>query len=943
MAVTTQATRAASERPDATPQPSRAEEETARGQHWENFFRSAEDPWQYDNLYETTKYEQSLELLPEGPIASALELACAEGHFTARLARHVDRLIATDISPTALGRARSRCTTLPNVEFRVLDFVSDPLPPNLDLLVCSEALYYVQPDQLPGLAEKFAATLKPGGRLLMAHACTIADERDQTGFDWGAHFGAKTIVDIFGSYPALALLKELRTPLYRIQLFERRAPESGPPPPPAILEASPATSLPAHVERAVIWGGAALTRIEAQRQERAVDIPILMYHSIADDGSPELAKFRVSPVRFREQLRFLRRWGYHSVSLCEWASSVASGAPLLGRPVIITFDDGYRDFITNAAPLLEAANFHATIFVVTAKVGATADWDITSGPPLPLLDWDDLRELQHRGFEIGSHTSSHTDLRTLSEDEIVRDCRETRATLREQLGRDATAIAFPWGWTDPRIRIALARGGYHTAVISGGGRSSLNDDPLRLPRIEITGDDNIDAFARRLEAKLEAPSGEEAQSPTAREEYLELAMLRKRVQAYEEHAEATQGRLKAAEAESHAERIRAEAAERGANDQSGRADAAEHQLRESVLRLQAIESSTSWRASALLRSRFSTHPRLARLARRSAKLLWWSLTLQLPRKLRERLRHRRATLADTAEAIIGRPAEPPIGASNLAAQPRPGPADFPGNTAPPPTFATVAASLLADMPVFVCSFNNVTYVRGMLAQLRARGLNNLIVVDNASSVAEMHEYLQSIASTTKVVRLAENRGPRDIYLSESAYRQMPDLFCLTDPDLELSPDLPGDFLAELADLTERFEVGKAGFALEISDHAAMRDELFEIDGASYTIWDWEEQFWRQEIGTTSGGDPVYRAAIDTTFAVYNKRYFSRESQYEAIRVAGRYTCRHLPWYKENGMTRSEAETYATTQKFSHYLQSVIGVPRQQRAEGREQPPLLQRV
>ena len=918
-AVITQTVGAEPERSDTTARLSYAEE-AARGQHWENFFRSAEDPWQYDNLYETTKFEQTLALLPEGPIARALELACAEGHFTARLAHQVGRLIATDISPTALGRAHSRCATLPNVEFQVLDFGSDPLPPHLDLLVCSEALYYVPSGQLPLLAEKFAAALKPGGRLLMAHSCTIADERDQTGFDWGGLFGAKTIVGVFGSCPALVLLKELRTPLYRIQLFERCPPDSGPPP--EILEASPATSLPAHVERAVIWGGAALTRVEAQQQERAADIPILMYHSIADDGPPELAKFRVSPIRFREQLRFLRRYGYHSVSLCEWANSIASRVPLLGRPVIITFDDGYRDFIINAAPLLEAADFRATIFVVTAKVGATADWDITSRPALPLMGWDDLRELQHRGFEIGSHTSSHVDLRTLSEDEIVRDCRETRAALREQLGRDMTAMAFPWGWTDPRIRIALARGGYHTAVISGGGRSSLNDDPLQLPRIEITGDDNIDIFARRLETKREIPSGEKAQPPIAQEAYLELAMLRERVRAYEEQAQATQGRVKTAEAEAHAERIRAEAAERGANDQCGRAEAAEHQLRESLLRLQAIESSTSWRASALLRSWFSTHPRLARLASRSAKLLWWSLTLQLPRKLRERLRRRPATPAPTAETIVEQPAEPLIEESNIAAPPTPGPADFPGNTALSPTFTTVAASLLTDIPVFVCSFNNVTYTRRILTQLRARGLYNLIVVDNASSVAEMQDYLQSIASTTKVVRLAENRGPRDIYLSQSAYQRMPDLFCLTDPDLEFSSDLPGDFLAELAELTERFEVGKAGFALDISDHTAMRDELFEIGGKSYRIWDWEEQFWQQEIGATSGGDPVYRAPIDTTFAVYNKRYFNRESQFDGVRVAGRYTCRHLPWYKDNGMTQSEEETYVTTQKFSHYLRPV---------------------
>jgi hypothetical protein len=171
--------------------------------------------------------------------------------------------------------------------------------------------------------------------------------------------------------------------------------------------------------------------------------------------------------------------------------------------------------------------------------------------------------------------------------------------------------------------------------------------------------------------------------------------------------------------------------------------------------------------------------------------------------------------------------------------------------------------LLSDIPVIICSFNNVTYLRNMLVQLRFVGLRNLIVVDNASSSSDMQEYLCAIAATTKVVRLSENVGPRHIFLSEAAYRWLPDLFCLTDPDLAFNPDLPGNFLEDLADLTERFKIGKAGFALDIMDHGAMRDESFEINGKSYRIWEWEEQFWREEVGTTSGGDPIYRAIIDT--------------------------------------------------------------------------------
>ncbi len=333
------------------------EADCKRQEYWESFFRAGEDRWQYDNVYEKMKYEQTLGLLPPGPIGTTLELACAEGHFTARLASRVGGLIATDISATALERARTRCVNMANVEFRVLDLLSDGFPQSLDLLICSEVLYYVSLEQLAPIPEKFAAALNQGGHLLMAHACTIADERNRTGFDWGDRFGAKTIAGMFSACSSLALIKELRTELYCIQLFQRVGPGQARHSPPEIIKAAAADSLPAHVSGAVIWGGAVVTRAEAHAQGCAATVPILMYHSIAETGPPELGRFRVSPGMFREHLRLLRRHGYHSMTLGAWVRAIESGEKLPGRPVVITFDDGYRDFITEAAPLLEAADF----------------------------------------------------------------------------------------------------------------------------------------------------------------------------------------------------------------------------------------------------------------------------------------------------------------------------------------------------------------------------------------------------------------------------------------------------------------------------------------------------------------------------------------------------------------------------------------------------------
>ena len=478
-----------------------------RSAFWEAFFCRGEDPWHYENAYETAKYQQTLELLPAGPIGRALELACAEGHFTKQLAPRVSHLVASDIAPTAVNRTRHRCAALPNIEYRLIDFIRDELPRDLDLIVCSEALYYTPLVRLPAVAAKLTNSLAIGGHLLMAHPHLVADEPERTGFDWGPAsefggpgFGVGTIAQSFAGIPELSLIRELRTELYRIQLFRKIGGDGLAPGTPDIVEVPLPPELPLEVARSVVWGGSVITRHRACAIEFATDLPILMYHSIAEDGPRELDPYRVSLAAFRDQLRWLRRHGYYSITLGEWASCIAEQRRPRGRPIVISFDDGYRNFLTNAWPALQAADFRATMFVVTGKVGTAADWDATSAAPLELMDWDELRVLRDQGLEIGSHSTQHTDLLSLSDEEIVADSVQARAALRQELGTDVSAVAFPWGKNDARIRGALARGGFRIAVATDGGRSRFGDNPMRLPRIEIFGSDDIDMFASRVES-----------------------------------------------------------------------------------------------------------------------------------------------------------------------------------------------------------------------------------------------------------------------------------------------------------------------------------------------------------------------------------------------------------------------------------------------------------
>ncbi|KWH06622.1 hypothetical protein WT59_02045 [Burkholderia territorii] len=158
-----------------------------------------------------------------------------------------------------------------------------------------------------------------------------------------------------------------------------------------------------------------------------------------------------------------------------------------------------------------------------------------------------------------------------------------------------------------------------------------------------------------------------------------------------------------------------------------------------------------------------------------------------------------------------------------------------------------------------------------------------------------------------------------MFLSDANYARLPDLFCVTDPDLELNDALPPEFLFELIDATEAFQTGKAGFALDISQPELMKETTLFCGDRQYTTLEWEANFWRHQIGSTAGGDPIYNAPIDTTFAVYNKRYFRRDSHLCGVRFAGRYTCKHIPWYKETGLTDAEEQYYREHQKWSNYL------------------------
>ncbi|MDQ3517256.1 MAG: polysaccharide deacetylase family protein, partial [Gemmatimonadota bacterium] len=468
--------------------------------HFEELFARDADPWHYTTPYEREKYERTLKMLPSGEIGNALELACAEGHFTVQLAPRVGRLVAADISEIGLERARTRCADYLNVEFRRLDIVRDPLPSGFELVICSEVLYYAGGLlTLQAVALKLAEAIAPGGHLLVTHANLLVDEPDRTGYDWGFAFGAKVIGETLTRTPLLRHVRELRTPLYRIQLFRRVDGSKTPRPSAQDITETQEVALPEpSVAARIRWNGGNVSPIDTSRPVVTERLPILMYHRVAETVVPGRQRYCVTPAMFEQQLTYLRDAGFRSIRLDEWRDASSARRALPGRAVALTFDNAFADFATYAWPLLQRYGFCATVFVVTGQVGRWNNWDEQAGTAEPLMDWDTIVRLSEAGVEFGAHSVTHRRLVSLPPVDVVRECAGARAAIVRAIGRPVTSIAYPYGEEDEAVRHLAGACGFAMGMSSRPALATVRDPLLALPRVEVTGFDGLREFVAKL-------------------------------------------------------------------------------------------------------------------------------------------------------------------------------------------------------------------------------------------------------------------------------------------------------------------------------------------------------------------------------------------------------------------------------------------------------------
>ena len=211
----------------------------------------------------------------------------------------------------------------------------------------------------------------------------------------------------------------------------------------------------------------------------AADAMILTYHSISG-GPPPLC---IPPDVFAAQMSWLKA-NAHVVPLTVLVESLAQGQSIPQRTVALTFDDGFADFYTEAAPILRRLGLTAVVFLPVAYCGRTASWHVgTRGRPL--MSWAQIRELAAQGLSFGSHSMTHTDLIHLTDTELAYEIAESKRLIEAEVRRDVRFFCYPYGCFDERTRRAVSihyRGGACSTSLRKPGPA---EDRFALPRIDV--------------------------------------------------------------------------------------------------------------------------------------------------------------------------------------------------------------------------------------------------------------------------------------------------------------------------------------------------------------------------------------------------------------------------------------------------------------------------
>lgn len=216
-------------------------------------------------------------------------------------------------------------------------------------------------------------------------------------------------------------------------------------------------------------------------------------------------KIAISEEAFEAQMDYLRARDYSALSLGQ-AIDILDGkreAPL--RSVLLTFDDGYRDNVQVALPLMQKYGMRATLFVISAYVGKTNRWNPKACYDAQHMTWHEMRFWLESGCDIGGHSHRHLCMTRLSAEEVLQTVRLNKHLLQRRLGITPRAFAYPYGGFNPAVQDVM-RQHYELAFAVEDGSWDAPRERYAINRMVVYPKWNLADFAKQLDQHVSLAS-----------------------------------------------------------------------------------------------------------------------------------------------------------------------------------------------------------------------------------------------------------------------------------------------------------------------------------------------------------------------------------------------------------------------------------------------------